>query len=605
MAQRQLVTTRGLKRRTAAGYKVAPCLHSAFGKRLHQAAPDTPPRVTELTHQLKLHARFGNNTRALIVDGHGTARQMLAAQLRAMGVSHVVQCAKAMEARQHAAAKPFEIVLCEQRLGDGTLGQDLIDDLRQRRLITLSTIVMVMSANSSYPVVAEAAELAIDGFLIKPYSLGDLEDRLLSTFMRKDALKDIAIAIDRSDHAAALALCQQRFAARGPYWTHAARLGAELAIRLERLPLATEMFNAVIEDKAVPWARLGIARVMDASGKDTAAVSTIKNLLGSHPNYADAYDVLGRIYTDRGDYAAAADTFRRAVEVTPHSVARNQKYGILAYYTGDRDESMKILGQVVERGGLLSPDFDHHVILLLAVNAFKQRELAPLQDLRAKLSKVLEEQSLLSTQAELTRELGAPTSEAMVLERRLLRYLMLVDALASVLRGDTAVATERLQESFQSLAQSDAAVDAAIAFLLALSTVCGAGANMPKAHAWVHTVGLRYCTNKQVTELLARSCEAHEPLTEPVRKAHNHINEVTRGALGSAVAGQQREAVLQLIEAVEATRNLKLHEVALATLERHRARIAAPEALEERLEALRSHCGAHATQLLHVTSQGL
>ena len=561
--------------------------------------------MTASTHQLQLRARFGDNTRALIVDGHGTARQMLAAQLRVMGASQVVQCAKALEARQQAAARPFEIVLCEQRLGDGTLGQDLIDDLRQRRLITLSTIVMVLSANSSYPVVAEAAELAIDGFLIKPYSLGDLEDRLLAAFVRKEALKDIALAIDRSDHAGALALCQQRFEARGAYWTHAARLGAELAIRLERLALATEMFNAVIDDKAVPWARLGIARVMDASGKDTAAVSTIKNLLGSHPTYVDAYDVLGRIYADRGDYAAAADTFRRAVEVTPHSVARNQKYGILVYYTGDQSESMRILAQVVERGGLLSPDFDHHVILLLAVDAFKQRELAPLQELRSKLDKAIEEQRLPMAQAAAVREPRAQPSEARPLERRLLRYLMLVDAMAAALRGDTAAAMQGLEENFRTLAESDAAVDAAIAFLLALSTLCGAGTQLPMAHAWVHTVGLRYCTSKQVTELLAHSCEAHEPLTEPVRKAHSHISEVTRGALGSALAGQQREAVLQLIEAVEATRNLKLHEVALATLERHRSRIEAPEALEERLEGLRPHCGAQARQLLHTTLQGL
>lgn len=561
--------------------------------------------MPETTHQLNLRARFGSTTRALIVDGHGTARQMLAAQLRAMGAAQVVQCARAHEARQHAAAKPFEIVLCEQRLGDGTLGQDLIDDLRQRRLINLSTIVMVLSANSSYPVVAEAAELAIDGFLIKPYSLGDLEDRLLAAFVRKDALKDIATAIERSDYAGALALCQQRFQVRGPYWTHAARLGAEIAIRLEQLATATEMFNAVIDDKAVPWARLGIARVMDASGKDTAAVSTIKNLLGSHPTYADAYDVLGRIYTDRGDYAAAADTFRRAVEVTPHSVARNQKYGILVYYTGDQGESMKILGQVIERGGLLSPDFDHHVILLLAVDAFKKRELEPLQELRAKLQRAIDDQRLAMTQAEVTREAAAAAAEARTLERRLLRYTMLVDALAAVLRGDAIQAMERLEENFRSLAESDAAVDAAIGFLLTLSTLCGAEVHVPLAHAWVHTVGLRYCTNKQVTELLARTCEAYEPLAEPVRKAHAHVNDVTRGALSAAVAGQPREAVLQLIEAVEGTRNLKLHEVGLATLERHRARIPGADALEDRLEALRAHCGAHATQLLHTTLQGL
>lgn len=100
---------------------------------------------------------------------------------------------------------------------------------------------------------------------------------------------------------------------------------------------------------------------------------------------------------------------------------------------------------------------------------------------------------------------------------------------------------------------------------------------MPMAHAWAHTVGLRYCTNKQVTKLLARTCEAFEP----------------------------RQAVLQLIEAAQRTRNLRLHEVALATLERHRARIENPEVLAERLESLRAHCGVNATQLLRSTLQGL
>lgn len=559
--------------------------------------------MPDSTHQLQLRARFGTNTRALIVDGHATARQMLAAQLRNMGASQVVQCAKAHEARQHAATRPFEIVLCEQRLGDGTLGQDLIDDLRQRKLITLSTIVMVLSANSTYPVVAEAAELAIDGFLIKPYSLGDLEDRLLAAFVRKDSLKDIAALIDRNDHAGALGLCEQRFQARGAYWTHAARLGAELAIRLEKLPLATAMFNAVIDDKAVPWARLGIARVMDASGKPAAAESTIKNLLGAHPTYVDAYDVLGRIYTDRGDYAAAAETFRRAVEVTPHSVARNQKYGILVFYTGDQAESMKILGQVVDRGGLLSPDFDHHVLLLLAVDAFKQRQPEALTELRTQLQKALEEHQLLHQAAPSAgSEAGA---DPQTLTRRLQRYARLLDSLQAALRGDNGQALQLMEAAHAAMSHSDTAVDAAIGLLLVLSTLCQANVFIPQAPAWVRSAGLRYCTNKQVTEMLARACEGFEPLTEPVRAAHAHINTLTRDALGAAVAGQPRQAVLQLIEAVEATRNLKLHEVAVATLERHKARIDQPEVLHDRLDALRVHCGANTGALLHTTLQGL
>lgn len=153
--------------------------------------------------------------------------------------------------------------------------------------------------------------------------------------------------------------------------------------------------------------------------------------------------------------------------------------------------------------------------------------------------------------------------------------------------------------------EDDAAVDAAIAFLVAWSTLCGAGVYVHVAHGWAHTVGLRYCTNKQVTKLLARTCEAFEPMSEPVRKAHAHINELTRAALGSALAGEPRQAVLQLIEAAQRTRNLRMHEVALATLERHRARIENPEVLAERLKALHAQCGANSTQLLRSTLRGL
>ena len=46
---------------------------------------------------------------------------------------------------------------------------------------------------------------------------------------------------------------------------HAARIGAELALRLDRVPLASAMYAAVLADKAVPWAKLGLARVLDAA----------------------------------------------------------------------------------------------------------------------------------------------------------------------------------------------------------------------------------------------------------------------------------------------------------------------------------------------------
>jgi len=103
------------ERRAALGYQMRPGpLQTRPGP---PTAPNPTPRVTESTLHLHLRARFGTSTHALIVDGHGTARQMPASQLRAMDASQVVQCAKALEARQPAAARPFNIVLCEPAPG--------------------------------------------------------------------------------------------------------------------------------------------------------------------------------------------------------------------------------------------------------------------------------------------------------------------------------------------------------------------------------------------------------------------------------------------------------------------------------------------------------
>ena len=84
----------------------------------------------------------------------------------------------------------------------------------------------------------------------------------------------------------------------------------------------------------------------------------VQNLLAEEPKYADAYDVLGRIHAEQGDLAGAIAAYRQAVEITPFSVARTQKYGILAWYAAEPDEACAALEHAARIGGE-SPLFDH------------------------------------------------------------------------------------------------------------------------------------------------------------------------------------------------------------------------------------------------------
>lgn len=527
--------------------------------------------------------RLGKDSRALVVDGHATSRNILAAQLRSVGVGHVSQCARAGEARRQMASRAFDIVVLELRLGDGTAAQDLIDELRRRGMLPLSTVVMVVSSQSSYDVVAGVAESAIDGFLIKPYSEADLEERLMRALARKDAMKAAHQAVEDGRWEDGLRECEERFLARGAHWSHAARLGAELAIRLGRLPLASAMFEAVLADRAVPWAKLGIARVLDATDHKREAASTIRDLLDAEPTYSDAYDVLAKIHAEQGDYDAAIRAYRQAAQIMPGSVVRQQRYGMLCWYAGEQHTGARALQRALEIGGE-SPLFDPQTLLLLAIDHCRRHDDQGLADVAARLAQAIERPGRVGDGA-----------DRLVRLRRLMR---MVRALQALRRGDRDLAEAELAQASAELGQADFDVEAAINLLTVLAIVHADGSGSGAAAAWVRTLGLRFCVSRQVTEVLARATEGHPSFPDALRAAYAEIGETTRLALSDTLIGQHQRAVEKLLDAASATRNARLLEVATATLGRHRERIAGHAALAARCEALRRSCGAPARALL-------
>ena len=127
---------------------------------------------------------------------------------------------------------------------------------------------------------------------------------------------------------------------------------------------AQKMFSAILQVRALPWARLGVARTQYEAGGAFQARRTLESLLSEQPGYADAYDVMGRVLLDEGDADKAIDCLRRASGLTPGSVARHVKLGLLAFYYGDPAEATAAL-QKASRLGLHSKVFDLQGLVLL------------------------------------------------------------------------------------------------------------------------------------------------------------------------------------------------------------------------------------------------
>ena len=129
---------------------------------------------------------------ALVVDGNPTSRSILISHLRDFGLPTVVQAARTADARRQLEYRTFDFVLCEQHFpGESTSGQDLLDDLRRNQLLPFSTIFIMITGEATYATVAEAAESALDGYLLKPHKAAHLGERLRQARVRKLSLQGI------------------------------------------------------------------------------------------------------------------------------------------------------------------------------------------------------------------------------------------------------------------------------------------------------------------------------------------------------------------------------------------------------------------------------
>jgi tetratricopeptide (TPR) repeat protein len=506
--------------------------------------------------------------KALVVDGNPTSRSILAAQLREFGLGTVVQCGRIKDARKQLEARPFDIVLCEHRFDTedpGYTAQHLLDDLRKAQLLPFSTVFIIVTGEASYTMVADAAESALDSYLLKPHTATSLGERLTQARKRKKVLAEIFTAIEQGDFDQASRLCLQRFVSRSMYWLYAARIGSELLLRQGMHDQAKQLCEAVLETGALPWARLGIARAQIDANQPTQALRTLETLIGDHPTHVDAYDVMGRVQVEQGSLSEALDTYRKASSLTPSSIARLQKHGMLAFFTGDKDEAAKMLDRAATLG-ISSKMFDFQSLVLLAFARFHQRDSKGLQRCLDNINHALER---------------APQSP------RLMRFASIVSTLHLMLQKQVAAVVAEVRTLFSKLDEPGLDVEAGCNLLALLAQLTAGEIQLEGADGWVDTLGLRFASSKGLTELLAGAAGAHPPFAERVREAHLRISEMAEQAVTHTVQGNHRTAVLALLAHAERTLNAKLIEMARMTLQRHGSRIDDAASLSTQADAMR------------------
>ena len=508
---------------------------------------------------------------ALIIDSNATSRSILVGQLREYGVTKIVQCSRLRDARSRLEHTVFDYVLCEQFFAETSQsGQTLLDDLRRAQMLPFSTVFFMVTAEASYAAVAEAAESALDGYLLKPFTPSALFERLSLARLRKIHLKPIFDAIEQEDFEQASQLCVERFEARKPYWLYAARIGTELLLRLNRHDEARTLFEAVIAARALPWAKLGVARAQIESGQAARAITTLQELIGEDASFADAYDVLGRAQVELGNFSQAIETYRTAAGLTPDSVVRLQKLGMMSYYMGDRENATKVLSRAAILG-IDSKLFDFQSLVLLTFSYFADNDRKGIERCMADFARVLERH---------------PSST------RLQRFASVARTLQLIQQRQFSQAVESVRTMAREITASTFDFEAACNLGSLLAVLAATSIDLSEGEGWVRALGMRYANTRGLTELLANACNLHPPYSEAVRECLQQVNKTAEAAMAQSLAGDAAGAVAQLVHHAEQTLNSKLLDMSQQVLLRHRARLADPEPLQAAIDALRARVGS-------------
>ena len=515
-------------------------------------------------------------TTALVIDSNNASRGVLVSLLREFGVAEVTQARRAQDARRLLEQQRFDIVVCDYHFdGEPVNGQDLMDDLRLARLLPLATIVVMISAEAEHAKVAEAAEAALDAYLIKPHTPEALRQRLLDARKRKKALKGIIALIEKEAYVEAAEMCQSRFETRGPVWLQAARIGAELWLRLGKPHAAQRMFEAILEIGAVPWARLGVARSQYDRGGASQARRSLESLLTEQPGYSDAYDVMARVLLDQGlpDEALAAS--REALSITPGSVARLVKHGLLAFFYGDPGEAGAALARAA-RFGLHSKVFDLQGLVLLALVQFDKGDLRGLS------------QSWRSITAARSGKLGSD---------RLRRFEAVIGVMKHLLERNVTDAVALAQTLIGESRDPSFELEAACNLLALLSRLTRHELRLDNLDHDMLVLAQRFAVSRTTCELLARSLQTDAALVTIVRDAYAAICVEAEEAVSNTLKGLPGEAAKLLLKRAEVTLNAKLLDLATHTMDRHGQNIDGVADLRDRAEALHKRYRSYGTQV--------
>lgn len=293
---------------------------------------------------------FAKNIKILVVEDQPLAQNYLKYSLENLGFGGIVFAERARDAIEFCQDIEFDLVMCSFNLSKGKDGYQLYEELKERQLIRLSTGFIFISAETEPGLVHSVLELQPDDFLVKPFTLKDLDQRVSRVLLRKNRFKDIYQALDKNHLSQAMQLIDSHLADKkyAKAIPQLLRLKGELLLQTDEFARGQRFFISVLKIQKLTWAKIGLIKCLIALGLEDKAFGQLQLLAQQPSTRLQALELLSEIQFKREDYNDALESLKKATELSPRNISRQDKLVNVARITHDYESQYKAARDIVK-----------------------------------------------------------------------------------------------------------------------------------------------------------------------------------------------------------------------------------------------------------------
>lgn len=286
---------------------------------------------------------FSRDINILIVDEQALAQSYLKFALERLGYQSVQLTDRASLALQLCQQQQFDLIVLSFNLQQGKDGFQLYDEIKHRRLQSYNTGYIFISAETDPSLVHSVIELQPDEFLAKPYSIGQLQQRIERVLRRKQALRPIHNFLDAGQPEQALTQLDQQLADNpSPKLVPPLlKLKGELLLQLGRAEQAVEFYRFVLRVQNFSWAQTALVRALYASKDWDSLGMLLERMAERSDTRLVALELQSELEFHNQSYEQAQLHLAQATELAPRNLFRQQKLQQLSRLNHDYERQYK------------------------------------------------------------------------------------------------------------------------------------------------------------------------------------------------------------------------------------------------------------------------